>query len=92
MTSVPFNVFMMIIIILNAVLMAVYSTKESREESDNDAITENIIVIIFTIEVVLKMIGLGFRNWAKDRMNLFDAFIVVVSLTHYIFIAYYGSK
>lgn len=41
---------------------------------------------------MLKIIGLGFRNWAKDRMNLFDAIIVIISLSQYIIIWVSGDK
>jgi hypothetical protein len=35
---------------------------------------------IFTFECVLKVIGLGFRTFIKDSFNVFDAFIVMMSL------------
>jgi len=36
--------------------------------------------VIFTVEVVLKLIGLGVKTYSKDKFNLFDAFIVLVSI------------
>ena len=34
---------------------------------------------IFTLEMVLKLIGLGFRNYFDDSFNIFDCFIVLMS-------------
>jgi len=35
----------------------------------------------FFSEMVIKLIGLGFKEYSKDHFNLFDATIVVMSLT-----------
>ena len=35
----------------------------------------------FLLEMILKLIGLGFKLYAKDRFNIFDAFIVIMSVT-----------
>ena len=34
---------------------------------------------IFTLEVVLKIIGFGCKEFVKDRFNVFDAFVVLIS-------------
>lgn len=36
--------------------------------------------IIFTAEVILKMIGLGAREYMSDKLNQFDALIVIISI------------
>jgi len=41
--------------------------------------------IIFTIELGLKLLGLGLVNYTKDAMNCFDAIIVALSLADIIF-------
>ena len=38
----------------------------------------------FTLEMVLKLIGLGVRNYAKDGFNIFDAVVVIVSLIDWV--------
>ena len=35
----------------------------------------------FLAEMIFKLIGLGFKLYAKDRFNFFDAFIVMLSVT-----------
>ena len=39
-----------------------------------------IFSIIFAFEVVIKLIGLGTSGYAADKMNLFDATIVAISI------------
>lgn len=34
----------------------------------------------FLLEMIVKLIGLGPNNYIKDRYNLFDAIIVIISL------------
>jgi hypothetical protein len=39
-----------------------------------------IFTIIFTLEFVLKVTGLGVSGFSADKFNLFDATIVMISL------------
>lgn len=78
-TSVPFNMTIMLLIIINSILMAVYSTSRSREDLPVDQI-DLVFVIIFSVEILLKVIGLGPCNWFKDKINLFDTVIIFISL------------
>lgn len=41
--------------------------------------------IIFTVELFLKLVGMGVSNYVKDAMNVFDALIVALSLADIIF-------
>ena len=34
----------------------------------------------FFVEMVLRILGVGFRGYARDRFNLFDAFLVIVGI------------
>ena len=52
-------------------------------------ISDIIFTIIFSIELILKVIGLGFINtddsYLKDNWNRLDGFVVAVSLISLIF-------
>lgn len=37
----------------------------------------------FTIEMIMKLIGLGLKNYVRDKFNLFDGLIVVLSLVDF---------
>ena len=39
---------------------------------------EKLFLAIFTLELLLKLIGLGWRDWKREGWNLFDASVVVL--------------
>jgi hypothetical protein len=39
-----------------------------------------LFTILFTLEVVLKVIGLGIKPFSKEGFNIFDLLIVIISL------------
>ena len=39
-----------------------------------------IFTTIFVVEGVLKMVGLGMKVFVKDKFNLFDAIVIVLSI------------
>jgi hypothetical protein len=45
------------------------------------------MTLCFTIELVIKLLGLGFKNYVKDDYNNFDAIIVVISIVEKLLIA-----
>ncbi|OMJ67418.1 hypothetical protein SteCoe_35428 [Stentor coeruleus] len=70
----------MVVIIINTVIMA----SEYYGMSDTHVYVAdklNIILnIIFAIEMIMKLIGLGLRGYAYETMNLFDGFIVIMGI------------
>ena len=34
---------------------------------------------VFLLEMILKLLGLGYKYYFKDRFNAFDCFIVIIS-------------
>ena len=44
------------------------------------AVLNTVFMWCFLVEMIIKLIGLGPRNYLKDRFNIFDAFIVIVSI------------
>lgn len=50
-----------------------------------------IFTIIFTAEVVFKLIGLGVRGYVSDRFNIFDCLIVIISLVDMVMESYGSS-
>ena len=39
-----------------------------------------IFAFVFVLEMLLKMTGLGLKGYARDTFNIFDSFIVVISI------------
>lgn len=80
-----FNGFIILIIVLNTILLSSdqYPLLDNKVLQILDLLN-TIFTIIFTIEVVLKIIGLGTRDFVADSFNLFDTLIVMVSLVEFL--------
>ena len=79
-TSVSFNFFIFLLIIANTITLACYTYDESQAQIDVMNIFNEIFTWTFFMEMVLKIIGLGFKNYRQDSYNVFDAVIVIISL------------
>ena len=71
--------FITVIIVANTVILALdrYPIRKTEFE-----IQENInfaFYVIFAFEMVVKIIGLGPRRYLRDRFNIFDCVIVLLS-------------
>ena len=79
-TSVPFNFFIFLLIIANTLTLALYRYDQSERKTFALLICNEVFTWAFAAEMVLKIIGLGARNYAKDSFNQFDCVVVIVSL------------
>lgn len=76
-----FNGFIMFVISINTIVLAMNKYPNWDQEVDDVFGALNLVFsIIFTLEVIIKLIGLGTSGFASDKMNLFDATIVVISI------------
>eukprot|EP00939_MAST-03C_sp_MAST-3C-sp1_P000527 g527.t1 len=75
-----FDMFIVACILLNTVTLSMDRYDQPRAESDALEVVNFILAIIFAVEMILKIIGLGLREYVADRFNQFDAVIVVASL------------
>ena len=66
--------------------MANYTYDQSENAKDVSDALDNFFDVAFTIAMICKLIGLGFKNYWKDRWEAFDGVIVILSLLSYIFI------
>lgn len=67
-------------ILVNTVLLAL---DKYPSEKEAEQIIERINIVffgIFLVEMLIKMYVYGLRQYANSNFNLFDAFIVIVSL------------
>jgi len=79
--SPMFNAFIMSIILLNTVVLSLDQYPEMEGEITVILHYANLsFTVIFTLEVVLKLAGLGMKEYVRDKFNLFDAVIVIVSI------------
>jgi hypothetical protein len=77
-----FDGFIMFIIVLNTIALGIDAYKiEDNVELMNVLDTANyVFTAIFALEMVVKLVGLGPKRYAKDGFNVFDAIIVLFSL------------
>jgi len=75
-----FEMFIMACILTNTLTLAMNKHPMSVELNDNLEIVNFVLTIIFTLETIVKLVGLGVKLWNEDRFNQFDGFIVLVSL------------
>lgn len=50
-----------------------------------------IFTAYFTLEMIIKVVGLGFKRYLEDRMNAFDGVVVIASLVEFVLFLRGGS-
>jgi len=88
-----FNNVVLISVLLNTVILASQGlVSDGSTLSSVFSDLNTTFTIIFTIEMVFKIVALGLAGYARDKINLFDCFIVVLSLVEMIFLDGGGNK
>lgn len=90
-TSTKFELLITFLIILNTISLAVEFAHMPEGLKDVLAIINYIFAGVFLLEMVLKLIGLGFRVYLRDGFNIFDAIVVVLSFVEIILEAVTGG-
>ena len=78
--NIMFQIFIYFCVILNTAILACDRHPISPKES---FIYDNInfaLTWVFFIELIIKLLGLGLREFVKDRFNIFDTVVVFTSL------------
>ncbi|EGR33344.1 hypothetical protein IMG5_055680, partial [Ichthyophthirius multifiliis] len=80
-----FDNFIMICVVTNTFILTLDGLVNKEQESLIQQFNY-IFTIIFTIDMGLKLLGLGIYEYLTDKMNIFDFIIVVLSLVELIFL------
>lgn len=76
-----FDPFILFVIVLNTFTLALDKFPNFDDKVlDAIAYINYCFTAVFTAEVILKIIGLGFWEFNRDRMNQFDTLIVLISI------------
>ena len=75
-----FQFFIMGSIFINTLLLCMERHPMSSEEQRVQEYFNIGFTIIFAIEMAIKMLGFGLKGYLRDKFNIFDCFIVVVSI------------
>ena len=68
------------LIIANTIVLALERYPEDKNTIEISQVLNDVFTWSFVAEMVIKLIGLGFKEYVRDPFNLFDAFIVILSL------------
>lgn len=88
MESDFFDFLIMACIIINTAIMASEEVDMSEQREKTIEQANVVFVLIFSIEMVLKLVGLGVRDYVTQRANIFDAILVILSLSEFV-LSYY---
>ena len=64
----------------NTIVLAMEKYPEDPDYVSISATLNTIFTWAFVAEMVMKLLGLGFREYCRDHFNIFDAIVVVLSL------------
>ena len=79
-----FNLFITMLIIANTGVLALDSYPRDLDREKTASILNDTFSWCFFAEMIIKIIGLGFREYARDTFNIFDALLVIVSLIDFV--------
>ncbi len=74
-----FSLFINLIIVANTVVLAMDRYPIAASELELLEYINLTFSIIFFVEMVVKLLGLGFRAYFRDKFNTFDCVIVIIS-------------
>ncbi|XP_075470088.1 voltage-dependent L-type calcium channel subunit alpha-1S isoform X2 [Ascaphus truei] len=89
-TFVKSNLFywlIIIVILLNTITIATEHHKQSEGLTRAQDIANQVLLVLFTLEMVLKMYALGFQAYFMSLFNRFDCFVVCTGLLEILLVA-----
>lgn len=81
------KIFVVLLILLNSIVLATEHYEQPDWLADTQKWANVAFTILFALEMVFNLIGLGLVEYVKDGFNVFDAVIVVVSVIDLIVMA-----
>jgi hypothetical protein len=84
MENQVFNTVIVIIILINTLIMAIDHYDISDRVQNVLYYINMALTIIFVVEMVIKIFGLGFRDYLRDGFNIFDSIIIIIGLLEYL--------
>ena len=78
-----FDYFILLCVCLNTLILSLEGTVNDNSGKHFLELASFAFTITFTVEAGLKIIALGFKNYVRDKINLFDLFLVTISWIEY---------
>jgi hypothetical protein len=89
-TSNTYDNLMMLCVFMNTIILAMDGLVDKSGGLVLDQLNY-IFTLVFTMDMGLKLTGIQIGEYLRDRMNIFDAVIVILSLVELIFMGGGGS-
>ncbi|KAF4319424.1 hypothetical protein BBO99_00002108 [Phytophthora kernoviae] len=74
-----FSTIVTALILLNTVLLSLDQYPVDESLASTVDVINFVLTLLFLLEAVLKVFGLGFYQWSEDRYNIFDALVVALA-------------
>lgn len=78
--GIYFDLVITICIIINIFFMCTYHHNQSDSWETAQSVQNIIFTAIFTVEMILKHLGLGYKTYWTDPLNAFDGVVTIVSI------------
>ena len=75
-----FTGFITFLIIYNTIILALDKFPVNENMDKILEVMNDVLSWLFVVEMIVKLIGLGFKDYAKDNFNIFDCAIVIMSV------------
>ena len=75
-----YNLIIFLLILGNTITLASDGYPQSFKKEATLVVLNDFFTWAFTFELILKMTALGFKNYMRDRFNMFDCIVVLFSL------------
>jgi hypothetical protein len=88
-----FALTILLLIVLNTTILGLDHYPETFFDNDMFNKINTFLTWAFFCEMMIKVIGLGLTNYVKDRVNVFDAFVVLITVAQNIteYVLYNGD-
>ncbi len=78
-----FDMCILLCVCINTILMALDGLFSDTSSTDTIELMSTIFTFVFLSELLLKNISLGVAEYLRDKINIFDACLVTISLVEY---------
>lgn len=83
-THYIFTMIITVFIVVNTAVLAMHSYPVNFEREKTADTLNDIFTLCFFVEMIIKLLGLGFREYVRDTFNIFDAVLVIISLVDFV--------
>lgn len=86
------KVFISLSVVANIVVLSLDKLSNKEKETILLELLNHLFALSFVLEMILKLLGVGPREYFRERFNSFDAFLVSVSVVDFAYSAVFSFK